>query len=415
MEKKLGTGSIFVASGLMKTFSVSVSGVIILGWLSPEELGSWQSVIVFVGYLQILSLGTSSGLNREISFYIGKGQREIALRKVESIGYFITRLSLILWLLLVATSLFLFFFGELDSFKVLLIFLAFTIGISQLAGNFLQSTFRSSKSFRILSKIQVANGMLFFLLLPMVYYWGIKGYVFYQLVINLTLLLVLYWFRPFKLKYRYSRAEIIDMVKVGMPMYFWNYLQQVSRSIPRLALVIFTSPVVIGLFSPAGSVNTAMLALPKFIGSYLFPQMSGAYGKTGSTKSVANILYNALWKIGLVMVVLSTIVAITIPYAIEYFLPNYIAGIIAVQVAVFSGVFYCLNTIIHNAFNALKTFKQFKLLITLRFIYIIGGIALMRLFTDDWLLTVSAAMVISEMANFINYIISFNHLTRKSE
>lgn len=394
---------------------MAVSGIIILSWLSPEELGSWQSIMVFVGYLQILSLGTTSGLNREISFYIGKDEREIALRKIESTGYFISRLSLILWLGLVAISLFFLFFGDLDSFKVLIIFLAFTIGISQLAGNFLQSTFRSSKSFLVLSKIQLANGMLFFLLLPLVYYWGIQGYMFYQLVINLTLLFVLYWFRPFKVKYRYDRAEIIDMIKVGLPMYFWNYLQQVSRSIPRLALVAFTSPVVIGFFSPAGSVSTAMLALPKFIGSYLFPQMSGAFGKTGSTRSVAIILYSALWKIGLVMVVLSTIVAITIPYIIEYFFPNYVAGIIAVQVAVFSGVFYCLNTIIHNAFNSMKIFRQFKLLVTLRFVYIIGGIVLMRLFTDDWLLTVSAAMVISEMANFINYIVSFIRLTRRSD
>lgn len=411
-------GAQYVLSGITKTLAVSASGIIVLGWLDPEELGLWQSIFVFVGYLQILSLGTSSGLNREISFYLGRDERKVAMEKLSAIGFYITRLTAFLYLLLSLLCLVFYLTNAYEYNLILLVFFGFGIGITQLYTIFLQSTFRSMESFQLLSKIQLFHSALYFILLPMIYFFDLYGYVLYLSTIHLSLAVALTVFRPFRVRYEYKLSEVIEVVKVGFPMYLWNYLSMVSRSIPRLSLVAFTGPLTVGLFSPAGTVNNAMMALPNYIGSYLFPKMSGEYGRSGSKQAVSNIVHSALLKIGPLMLVLAIFISSLIPYPIEYFFPKYSNGIVAAKIIVFSGVFLCLSNIIHNAFNSMKSFRQFRLLVSLRFFYVILSIGFGSLIYDNWLITVPLGMVIAEFLNFLTYLFIFNSIVgsaKKSE
>lgn len=397
------TGVKYVTSGLFKTFSITISGIIILRWLNPEELGQWQSFLVFVGYIQILTLGTTSGLNREIAYLTGKGKQEEGLEKLKAVGFYTTTLSLSLMLIICIIGLVLLLVGVFSLEYAIMFILAFSTGALAIQTNFLGATFRSSSSFQYLSKVQFGVSMLYFILLPIIYFFDLWGYIIYQVLVSFALYLGYYWFRPYKVSYEFKKTVFKEMVYIGMPMYVWNYLAGVSRSIPRLILVTFGSPLTVGLYSPAGTINSSMLSLPLYVNRYLNPKISGLYGKTDDKQKVYEFTMSAIFKLFIVMIFIATIIAIIIPYIINFFFPNYSSGIIATQITVFSGVFFCLNNMMHNTINSLKEFRVFKVIIALRYLNILFFSALGYFIFDSLLTVVSFGALMAEIFNFISY------------
>src|SRR5690554_4785759 len=76
----------YIGSGLLKSAIQMLSGLIILRWIAPEELGLWQSFTVFVGYVTILNLGVPVGINRELPFFLGKGDENRGLALLKTAG-----------------------------------------------------------------------------------------------------------------------------------------------------------------------------------------------------------------------------------------------------------------------------------------------------------------------------------------
>jgi len=381
-----------------------IAGFIILRWLDPTELGMWQSFSVFVGYLQILTLGTTSGLNRELPYWFGKGKRTLGMKRLKTAGYFTTKLSFFLMLIIMSIAIILYALNILTlNYAVIMIF-AFSIGALSIQTNFLGATYRSTQSFDKLSKIQFYNSILFFLLLPLIYFFDIWGYIAYQTILTLALYLGYQFFRPFKVEYKFEKEQFIELVKIGLPMYIWNYLASLSRSIPRLILILFGSPLLVGLFSPAGSINSAMLNLPGYINRYLFPKISFQFGKNNDVNEVYQYVMKASLILFLVMMFFSIILALIIPYIFEVFFPKYIEGIVAAQITLFSGVFYSINSLLHITLNSIKAFKPFKFIVSYRLIYISLFSFVAYYIVEDLLIAVSIGAVMSEFFNVFNYI-----------
>ncbi len=393
----------YIFSGLFKAAAYTVSGFIILMWINPEELGTWQSFTVFVGYIQILTLGTTSGLNRELPFYLGKGDKEIALKKLEACGYYTTLLSTSLMIVVIILGLLLWQLNVFIVDHAIMFVFAFSIAALSIQTNFLGATFRSSNSFNKLTIIQMLNAGLYFLLIPLIYFFNIWGYIVYQTLLAIFLFIGYYLYRPYKIKYKYNYKETIALIKVGFPMYFWNYLSEISRSIPRTILVIFGNPLTVGLYSPAGSINGAMLELPAYTNRYLFPQMAYKYGKTNDRKIILNYASKSAFYLLVIMLVAAVILVFIIPPVFNAFFQKYSQGIVAAQISVFSGVFYSINSIFHNALVSIKAFAPFKFIISLRLIYILLFTAIPWFIIHDLLVAVAIGAVIAEFFNIFNY------------
>lgn len=396
----------YIFSGLFQTAIYTLVGFVILRWIMPQSLGRWQSFTVFVGYINILTLGTTSGLNRELPYYLGKGEEEKAMDKLRAGGFFTTALSLSLMGLTAIIGLILGLSGVFSTSNAIMFVFAFATAALSIQTNFLGATFRSANSFDKLANIQLINAGLYIVLLPLIYFFNIWGYIAYQTLLALFLYLGYYLYRPYKIKYSYNLKETVELVRVGLPIYIWNYLASISRSIPRLTLVVLGTPMLVGLYSPAGSINAAMLNLPGYTNRYLFPQMSYRFGKTNDKMEVFRYARKAAGILFIVMFSSAVVMAIIIPPMFTYLFPKYVEGIAAAQIAIFSGVFYSINGVFHNALNSVKSFKPFRYIITLRVVYIIISIALVWGLTKNLLLSVALGAVIAEGLNVINYYFS---------
>jgi hypothetical protein len=160
----------YIGSGLFKTGLNTIASIIILRWIAPEAIGSWHSFVVFVSYTSILNLGVTSGLNRELPYLMGKGDVDQGIQKLKTAGYFSLVLSYGLMLLSIVVGLVLYLFETLNLSELFMMVLAFTIGSIGLQNNFLGATFRSNNSFEKLAKVQTIIGIMYILLLPVIYF-----------------------------------------------------------------------------------------------------------------------------------------------------------------------------------------------------------------------------------------------------
>lgn len=405
------TAGTYVSSGLLLAFSQAVSGFIILRWLEPVALGEWQSFTVFVGYIEILTIGTTVGLNRELPYWLGKNNKEIALKRLQTAGYYTTTLSFILILLVFITGVILFITNNLSLQHSIMLVFAFSIGALKLQTNFLGATYRSAQSFDRLSKIQIFNASLYFLLIPLIYYFNLWGYIVYNFVIILFFYIGYQTFKPYKIKYKFETSQFKKLVKIGFPMFFWSYIAGISMSIPRLLLIFFGSPLLLGLYSPAGSINGAILNLPAYINRYMFPKMSYIFGQTEDVYKVYRYTIKASLSVFFMMLIISTILVTIIPKVFQTFFPKYVEGILAAQITLYSGVFYSVSTVLHTSLNSLRVFKAFKYIVIHRLIFIVLFTGLAFYLTDNLLIAVAIGAVCTEFFNLLSYLYFFKKET----
>lgn len=408
--KRNSTGVFYVGTGLFKTFVQTITSFIILRWIAPEDLGQWQSFTVFVGYTSILTLGVTSGLNRELPFYLGKGDENLAMSRLQTANAFTTALSLFLTVLVSVVSLIAFLFEWLSMNDAIMFFAAFSITAITIQTNLLGATYRSSQSFKKLGNIQLIVAGLHFIFLPVVYFFDIWGYIVYQSLMIILLFLGYWYFRPYRIKPKFEKKHFIALVKIGLPMYIWNYLSQMLRTVPRIVLVIFGSPLLVGIYAPAESINKAVLNLPNYVNRYLFPKMSFNYGKSDNKGLVIKSTFNAAFLLFGVMFLVASILAFLMPIVFEYLFPKYIDAIVCVQIVLFSGVFYSVNALMHNTLNSLKVFRFFKTIVLLKFISLTLSIYIAYVILNDILIAVAIGATLAELVNTINYSFFLNKI-----
>jgi O-antigen/teichoic acid export membrane protein len=397
-------GLLYISSGLFKTIIHTLSGFIILRWIKPEQLGTWQSFTLFTIYLNVFTLGVPTGLNRELPFWLGRKEYTKALNLVKTAGSYVSRVSMSILILTTIICLFLYLTNIVNSVFSLMLFSAFTIAVIKIQANFIGVTYRSNQSFKQLGKIQFIMGFIQLTLLPIVYFLGISGYIIYQLLIVISMYIAYYIKQPYNVKYEFNKTYLISLIRVGLPMFIWSFLVTSSKSIPRLTLIIFGAPYLVGLFSPAESINKAVHQLPNYINLFLFPKISFKFGKTNDKKEVINKVFTTAAYLFFIMLAITSIIMMLTPLLFDKLFPKYIEATLPVQIVLFSGAFYSVSQLLHNTLNSFKDFYLFRYLIPLRLIFTIFSISLIYIVIDNILLSVALGATVSEVLVMISYI-----------
>lgn len=403
--KKNKTAGKYIISGLMKTGFQMLSSLVILRWIEPEELGLWQSFMLFMGYITILNAGVTSGINRELPYWLGKGDQERSIELLKTAGSYIRILGAFMIVLVLAIGLILYYNKSINLQGLSFLTLAIVLTVVNQLGKFIGATYRSSDSFNKLANMQFLLSILFIVLMPLIYYFGIFGYVFYLIIISLLTYILFSINMPFKVKYSFNLEDFIYLIKVGFPIYFWNYINAQIQSFPRLVLVLLGTPYLVGLFAPASSIKQVMLNFPKYTNRYLFPRMSYSFGKTDNQQQVSRYAFKSAKYMFAITFLGGVVLAYLLNFLFPIVFPKYTEGIVAAQITVFTGVTYGVNLIFHNALNVLKQFKVFKIIIGFKLISILLITSLLYIFLDNLLITVAIAALSSEFFSTFIYVL----------
>lgn len=347
------TGPLYAASSVWVSIANILSGILIIRWVAPTELGLWQSISVIQLYTPIFDFGVTNGLNRELPFLYGKKKIDLAHSYVRSaLGYSLSTLVITAILFLIGILYYL-KIGKNSEFIYGLLGVG-VISIVNIYSRYLTVTFRSSQSFRKLSLIQLISGATSFLSLPIVYYFGFYGLIIAQVMSISVTSFLMHVNRPIKSS-PLLNWSFKELIKTGFPVFLMGYLRGITGSFNRVILLIFSNITMVGYFAPVSAISTLNM-LPKILGNYFFPKMNLIYGESDDPKKLWPIVVRINKLLFFCGLFLSASVIIMMPFIMPLLFPEYIDSTRAIQIMsltfIFSG-----TLVSHNVLYAVKDYK----------------------------------------------------------
>lgn len=234
---------------------------------------------IFEVYGTFTRLGIINGLGRELPYYLGQNN----INKAENIAAAALHYSLSSNILLFAIIPFLFYFKNYEiSDKFYLygfIVVVFRIFFSSYS-SYLSTTFRTSENFNILSNIQNLLSALKLLTLILVITFGFVGLLLREFLLSFSEMALMHYWRPLRINPRFSLTNLVELFKVGFPLFVVSYLTSFIDTIPRLFILREGTIEQLGLFSPIIIMLGMAFILPTAISAYMYPKMSFEFGKT---------------------------------------------------------------------------------------------------------------------------------------
>lgn len=327
---------------LSKVVIGMLSGIIIARFVTPYELGAFQTVTLLFSYTAFMHLGVFNGLNRNFAFFTGKGDPLKAQRMVNaslrmahivSIAQVIVGIAYSFWLF-VASSSNLLFWGSVSLIPILLVS-PYSIHYDTL--------YRTSQSFRMLGIIYFIEAVFTALTIALVWYYNFLGLLLRNLMLMFVEFLLKYKFVPVHANGKGSFSDIIELIQVGSPILISGYIFSILGVADRTIIAFWKGPQAVGIYALAGIVITGLMVIPNTIGPILYSKASASYGQSESPASMRRYI-----GISLLMNTFLTIPVVILAYfliepMVALFLPAYIEGVPAAKVSLLTGISLALS------------------------------------------------------------------------
>jgi O-antigen/teichoic acid export membrane protein len=388
----------FISGSLFNSIAQIVSNILILKIISPQDLGTWNSLILIQTYALFLQAGVLNGLSRELPFYLGRNNLGKAQELAASSLYFFN-IGILICILF--GSVLGYFFFKNSSVEVIYTYAAIiAITAAKFYEGYLTTTFRSNNSFERLSWIYFIRGILLFITLILVFFFSYTGYIIRMVVISFITILLMHKVRPIKVKPKFNLSALIQLIKVGIPIFLLVYIYNSSLTFDRIMLIKYSTVNVIGYYSLGLMALSAYKMLPESLANYIYPRLSFSLGEGTSKFILISKSLKANFITFLLMLILSLIGVLILPPIIKEFFPKYIEGIRSAQILLFAGAF-AGGTIGNNLITSLKSWKYLTLIFIVGALLNIICIYLFSIYSSNILLGISWGMVISSFLFFI--------------
>jgi len=339
-------------SGAAAAMSVTgmISGLVIMAWMPPDQLGVWKSLLIIQAYVGIAQGGVINGLNRELAFRIGAGESSVE-RLVGTAQAFVAVASGIL--IFGAICSFFLFTDPMVGRALPAVFVVVAGGIYL---NFLGVTYRAAQRFDWMAIVFLVMAILNIVTLLFVGWLGYYGIPLRVMVLSITNVVLLHMFRPFRVRLGFSRKEFFILMAVGLPLFGVGYLRQVALTFPNTVILLKEGAAMVGVFAPAMAAFGLVVLVPGSIGQYVYARMSYRLGQSGDLGS----LWRQAWisSVGslLISVVMAGGMVVVLPFVIRLYFPRYVASIPAIPWVALAGCFLG-SDLFSSALNSMKAWK----------------------------------------------------------
>ncbi len=360
LKSRYGTLLRYSSASALNHFTGMMSGLIIIAWIPPGELGIWKALLIIQAYAGIVQGGIVQGLNRELPFRIGGGDRA-SVHHLAATAQTFTVAGCALLLLAGIASLFV-SPDPMIRFALPVVFLVVATGIYV---NYLSVTFRADQEFEMLAKINLVIASANLVTLPMVYAMGYYGLPLRVLSLGLLSVLLLHLRRPFRVPLRFRMADFLTLMKVGVPLFVVGYALQLSLTFPNTILLFTEGVEKVGLFAPALAIYAMMTLVPASISQYVYAKMSFRLGQSGDLQALWRQAWQSSLGVLLVSAPLSLGVVLFFPYFVRAFFPKYTEAIPAAGWIAVAGAFYGAQ-LFSSAMNSMKAWRWIYAYTTVR-------------------------------------------------
>lgn len=327
-----GTGYLtgVVASGNAIAMGLRLlSGLITAGLVLPETLGAFNGIGLVLVYAPLLQLGVLNGLNRELPYLVGRGDRAAVDRVAACALAVALACGAVAAVLAFGWAGVQAFLGQTDAAAG---WASFALALACFfPSTYLRSTLRTASEFTKLSASQVIGALALLALTLPVYWWGYYGLCVRMLGATLIEFALLWHWRPIRVRPGFSKPALRHLLAVGLPIFAVGYLYSGWRSLDALWILNTLGAEPLGLFQLAVMTVAAGGILSASVTLVLYPRMSEHFGRTGDAKGALALANRPVVVLALVTLPLVVLAWVALPPLTAWLLPGYVGGVRAAQ------------------------------------------------------------------------------------
>lgn len=413
---KYKTSIQFLVSTIFLYGITLLTGFVTYKYVPPELLGIWATFSTFSVYATFLRLGIPNGMNRELPYYLGKGDKEQAEGYASTTLYY-TILSMLLIAIIGIVFFFLFDFNKYakyaDNYK-LAAFVFFLIITIEPYTTYLSGTFRTSMSFTKLSYIQYFVALSRLISIPLVAFYSYTGFLLRELLISIINVILLHIVRPLpQIRPHFKWRQFVNLFSIGFNIFLVSYLGSFIDTFPRMFIIKFGSTVDVGLFSPVLIILSTVGLIPTTISNYLYPKFAYSYGEGNNIRNFWKIMKSLLLGSVIMGLCFSILIYIFIDYLVTIF-PKYIESVHYIKISCLGMAFIGYRTA-NVIFVIFKLYKWIWVTPILYFIIQVLSIIVLQFFIFNPISVASLSMAVTYcLMFFISFYIVY-HVTHNTQ
>ncbi len=339
MFKSIGS---LAGANLAGALISAVGGVLAARYVEPEIYGKFRLFTIPLMYLTFLNLGTFDGLYRQLPFHIGRDRPDHAEKLAAATGAWNLWVTLVVALGFLCYGVSGFLHGSnVDGAGWLsqALFCAFLY-----YGGYLGATYRTLNNFVVLARIQLAHSIVNFCLVITVFYWGFYGLCLRTAISALFALCLYNWARPLRMPLHFDFTALKEVVKVGMPYYFWGALYFPFWLAVEYSLMLrFGGLKAVGLFSVAVVLREGLSILPQAVYQVLTPRAIENYARQGGVWNATRRSFQAAGALTFLMAVVACAISPVLNYCVPLFIPQYTDGLQLFKVCLWLAVIHAVG------------------------------------------------------------------------
>ncbi len=288
-----------------------VTGFFAFRNIEPYYMGIWSAFTILETYAVFLRLGIVNGMNIELPYKFGKGDVSGAMKYAETTLAF-TVIDIISLVFLIPVAIYVVGFKEVYVVPlivtVLRVIMSFYI-------TYLSSTFRSDDNFNNLSNIQILLLLVKLVLCPLVLL-GFYGFLFYEFLLVFGNVLLLHYYRPYRIKPKLYKPELTQLFKLGFPIFLSSYAINFIDTLPKLFIIKESTAESLGIYAPVLMLLSTVAILPNTLSTYLYPKFSFNLGKENDPMDI----FRKLLKVYFYSFIVIVLACIAGYFILDYFI-----------------------------------------------------------------------------------------------
>jgi len=339
-----------VISGNIATNLITmVTSILIARWVGPYDMGVWNTALLVTLYSPTLQCGVFNGLNRELPYLIGTGDKNRALRMAEAAyawSWLLMGVSILCGALVAV-----WFWTKGQPVQCFTSIAVAVLVVCSWPTFYFTTTYRTHAEFGRLAKNTVAVALAGGVLVLLVWRFHYEGLILRVSLLSILGVAALYYRRPLPVKPQWGTSQLVQLAKVGIPIWLVGQLGTFFMSLDRLMLVKSTQ--VLGYFTIAIQVGTFVRMIPGAFSVVLYPQMAHRYGESHCAMDIWRIAKKGAFAASALGLVAGVCGWLILPTFVHLVLPKYGPGLRAAQLSGFLGLAMGLY-LFDNVYNVIK-------------------------------------------------------------
>ena len=368
-----------LAGGNYISMLLNLAGGVLLGRLvAPATLGLFNGIGLVLGYAPFLQLGILNGLNRELPYYVGKGDRKRVEELAAAAQAWALMVGALIAVALLGVAAWQLAHGELWQAAgwltnaILAVFLFYNT-------YYLQMTYRTAHDFSRLALVGVVQSFAGLVLLSLVAWLSFYGLCLRAFLIGALGAGILYYFRPVRVGPQWNAGHLKHLLMIGAPIFGVGQLYAWWAVGMSTLVLKFAGTEGMGLYSMVAMASSAMEYIPSAVSQILYPRMAEQFGRSNSLHELLSIALKPtlLTAVGLIPVI--AIAWWIVGPTVNFLIPAYANAVPAMQWGLFLSFVASFGSVC-NAFNVVRRQDMYVAAILLGMA--VTGISLMWLIRD---------------------------------